>query len=336
MPAKQRPQHVIPATLATSAVAIALLAFSDRVGDAVRAGFRDGLRPGLTALEQSVATARIAAREWSESGAPQALPAAKTPDASNEHVIRHLQAANANLAERLEASRRVGVSPYRGAAQSPLVLADLVEARVLGRETAEAWRGGWLLNRGSNHGIRESALVLRDGAPLLDIGTDARLEPGFAVFAGRTVVGRIRAAGRWSATLEPVTADTFRGHAQLIRKTRTGYVFGATGVMEGNGKGSCTLKMIPSAEPVAVGDGVYTVSNGGDFPFPMYYGRVTRAEQIAGDNHWEIDVEPAARNTALRVVQILRKRLNPARAKADSDGDRPVAATAQLKHANGQ
>ncbi|MFQ5731148.1 MAG: rod shape-determining protein MreC [Planctomycetaceae bacterium] len=326
----QRPHHLVPATLSMTAVAIALLAFSDRVADPIRAQLRDGLCPGLTALDSAVDSIRGAVSEWSGEPTRNGVAKERPPADRSGPALQQLRAANARLTERLANNAQAGTFPYRGSSSSPLVLTELVEARVLGRETAAAWRGGWLLNRGGRQGIEESALVVSDDAPLLDVGRDAKLEPGFAVFAGRTVVGRIRAVGRWSSTLEPLTAAGFRGHAQLIRKTSAGYAFGATGVIEGADQGGCKLKMIASAEPVSVGDGVYTLSNGGDFPFPMYYGRVIAAMLHPTATHWDIDVEPAAQDLRLRVVQVLRKRLDPRRVDPGSAGPRAAGATVRL------
>lgn len=326
----QRPQHLVSATLAIAAVAIGLLAFSDRAAQPIRTHLRDGLQPGLTALDRAVHSTRDAVADWSSDSTAVGDAHVEDSASRTQLSIRQLAAANARLTEQLANDAESGTSPYRGATSPPLVLTGLVEARVLGKETAAAWRSGWLLNRGTKRGVEESALVVGDEAPLLDVGRDTKLEPGFSVFAGRTVVGRIRAAGRWSSTLELLTSAGFRGHAQLIRKTDAGYAFGATGVIEGTGTGGCKLKMIASAEPVEIGDSVYTVSNGGDFPFPMYYGRVTAAKLHATATHWDIDVEPAARNMRLRVVQVLRKRLNPLRVDPDSSEPRPAGATARL------
>jgi cell shape-determining protein MreC len=231
-------------------------------------------------------------------------------NSATELARRQLELTNARLHEQLARKEQLGSSPYRGDGASPLVMPDLVTARVLGEETSRLWRGGLLADRGSGSELRESDLVLSDDAPLADVGGDHKLEQGFPVFAGRTVVGRLQNVGRWSCTIQRVTAADFRGHAQLVRKTSRGFVFGASGVIVGDGRDRCKLTMIPATEPVAAGDHVYTPSDAG-FPYPMFYGTVEKA--TPGATQWEIIVKPAAANARSRMVQILRKRFNPAR-----------------------
>ena len=164
---------------------------------------------------------------------------------------------------------------------------DIVTARILGEETARLWRGGLLADRGSRSELKESDLVLQDDAPLADIGKDHRLEQGFPVFAGRTVFGRLQNVGRWSCTIQRVTDADFRGHAQLVRKTGRGFVFGAGGVIVGDGKDRCKLTMIPATEPVSVGDRVYTPSDAG-FPYPMFYGIARYLCDRLGKDRFEV------------------------------------------------
>ena len=65
--------------------------------------------------------------------------------------------------------------------------------------------------------------------------------------------------------------------------------------------------------PVSVGDEVYTGGRTGRLPYPMYYGRVTKAELKPGAPHWEIEVQPAVTEAVLKTVHVLREKLNPER-----------------------
>lgn len=314
----EQSRPIVVATILMSGVACGLLVLSGDVADPARAAVRDGLRPGQIWFGDALAAMKSTVRNWADDSAipgrrKEPLDDADAPAAGSSRRIRRLELANALLREQLHRNERIGRSPYRGEASEPLTSADLISARVLGEETAGLWRSGYLLDGGSRSGLAESDLVLQDDAALVDVGEGEKLETGFAVFAGRCVVGRIRNVGRWTSTIEPVAAIGFRGRAQLVRKTERGFAFGAIGVIEGTGEGDCNLTMIPAAEPVAVGDDVYTISDGGVFPFPMYYGRIVRADLPATASLWTIRVEPAAETARPRTVQILRRRLNPKR-----------------------
>ena len=105
-----------------------------------------------------------------------------------------------------------------------------------------------------------------------------------------------------------------RGRARLARLTRSGLVFGASGVLTGNGKEGCLLTKISSTEePVSEGDEVYSLETPGGFEIPLFYGTVTRAELAAGATHWEIEVRPATDPRTARAVCVVRPQVNPKR-----------------------
>ncbi len=321
-------RRILPAVLIAGAIAVGLFAAPQHATNHARVLMRDALQPGLLALDKSLTQSKCVIHHWLADG-PTDSRAAQTATTEKEpRSLRQLRVENALLQQKLRQAARLGTAPYRARPSAPLLIADLLEARVLGQESVGLWRGGWLLNRGRDASLVESDLVLQDDTPLVDAGAADRLEPGFPVFAGRTVLGRIRHVGRWSSSLEAITARTFRGHAQLIRKTPNGFVFGATGVIKGTGKPFCRLDMIAATEPVAVGDGVYTISDGGVFPYPMYYGKVRRASLISGASHWNIDVEPVIGTARPRTVLVLRRRLNPKQAPPPTPLQQPQRAGA--------
>ena len=113
------------------------------------------------------------------------------------------------------------------------------------------------LDVGANDGIAESALVLEGTQPLVDLGSDADVSPGDAVYAGRIVIGKIAEVGRYSSTLRLVTDPGYSGRARLARRNDRGaLVFGAEGTLTADGSELCRLKHI--TDPVNVGDEVFT------------------------------------------------------------------------------
>ena len=214
---------------------------------------------------------------------------------------------------------RSGLSLLNGTAPAsepvpPLVLPRLIEARVLGEETAALWRARKLLAAGAADQIAESALVLDDSRPLVDLGQDAGVSPGDAAYAGRIVVGKIAEVGFYSSTLRLVTDPAYKGLARLARRTSRGLVLGPEGTVVGDGSELCRLKHI--AEPVNVGDEVFTGGTDGAVPARMYYGKVVRAELEPGAREWSVWVRPAA-TEGLESVLILRRALNPDRVLAN-------------------
>jgi cell shape-determining protein MreC len=192
----------------------------------------------------------------------------------------------------------------------PLATTSLVDARVLGDSLTEKWRKGKLLDRGQTNGIRESELVLKSTRPLVDVGHDGNLSPEDALLLGRCVIGKIERVGRWTSTFLLLTDTEYRGRAQLVHQTDTGYVFGAKGILEGRGKSLCQLTGIESSDSVAVGDAVYTATRDGQTQTPLYYGRVVEATLNPSDSEWKILVEPVPVPNDFTTVQVLRTTIN--------------------------
>lgn len=203
----------------------------------------------------------------------------------------------------------------RGEQSQTLLVPSLLEARILGVEAAEIWRGRRFVAAGKAHNVVESAIVLDASGILVDQGAAQQLSAGDAVYAGQVVVGKIVDVGRYSSRLQLVTDPAYTGRARFARRTSRGFEFGAEGTLAGNGDGSCRLKHI--AEPVNVGDEVFTGGTDGILPWPMHYGRVASASLEPGATEWTIAVEPAARLDRLEAVHILRLAVNPLRVLAN-------------------
>ncbi len=232
---------------------------------------------------------------------------------SRQQQSRQLEIANAQLHRQLELLAKTGPSPYPSRPGKPLVAVELLEAAVLNRENGTIWPAERILNRGGEDGLSETDLVLAGQSPLIDQGEAAQLAAGHPVYAGRCVVGRLANVGRAVSTIQRVTDKNYRGFAQLIRKTEAGFVFGAEGVLEGQGQAECRLRYVPGTLPVEVGDDVYTGDHDGSQPCPMYYGRVVRAELKPGDQEWTIWVQPAISKLETPTVTVLRTQLDVAR-----------------------
>lgn len=281
----------------------------------IRALVRDALRPGQAIVRGGLARSR----EWLAAAvASQERKRARELEEelrSAQLQIRRLELQVAGLRER---SRKLaalqGLAPASNGVP-PLVTPRLIEARVLGEETAALWRGRKLLSAGGGEGVTESALVLDDARPLVDVGDDANVITGDAVYAGQIVIGKIAETGRYSSTLRLVTDPAYTGRARLARRTSRGLVFGTEGTIVGDGSDLCRLKHI--SEPVNIGDEVVTGENDGVLPGPMYYGKVVRAELEPGAREWLVWVEPAATTERLESVLILRRTLNPDRILAN-------------------
>jgi cell shape-determining protein MreC len=282
----------------------------------IRCLVRDGLRPGQVVLHAALCLARRQVASLTQSFVSD------RPSSGNDDRQRALELTNRQLELQLarlhEQMQRLSVQQGMlpgGASPAPLVRPQLVEARVLGEESAIAWRGAKFLSAGARGGIAESALVLNDARPLIDLGQDADLSEGDAACAGRIVIGKVAEVGRYSSTLRLVTDPAYTGRARLARRTSQGLVFGAEGTLVGDGGDLCRLKHI--ADPVNVGDEVFTGGADGVVPLPMYYGRVVRADLAPGAGEWSVWVKPAAAGVPLDSVLVLRRAINAERLAAN-------------------
>jgi len=299
--------------LAVCIVGLGLAVAPPRVTDAVRLSVRDSVVPGWKLLHAVTRYAR------------QVIPSISTADRSDEvlaltsnlaqwkQTARQLQIRNALLHEQLQRVRREGAAPYRATTGQPLLIPELLSASILGGRHQALWRSGVLIDLGRRGGVSETSLVLEDDRPLIDQGRDAGVVAEQPVYAGRCVVGRVAHVGQFSSTLLPITDRSYRAGAQIIRRTEQGHRFGAKGVLEGTDGALCRLKFIDAAEPISVGDDVYTADRDGTLPYPLYYGKVVRAELPPGALKWVIDVRPAADLSKQTTVEILRIRVNPLR-----------------------
>lgn len=308
----------LPTAICLCLIGVAGLCAPTNYTEVPRSAVRDMARPGQIALLHAIDWCRQTAQLYAEDDTiGTEISSLEAQLRHAKQLARHLALENADLHQQLADLHASQAIPLASAQGTPLVVPDLLEARVLGTETSERWRSGRLIDAGSSGGIEESAFVLEDLNPLIDQGENAALTAGQPVYSGATVMGRVSRVGRWTSTVQPITDREFRGHARLIRQTSRGTIFGAEGILQGEGTEVCQLRFVNSTNPVSVGDEVVTANHSGEFPFAMHYGTVIKAELPAGVPHWEIWVKPAASDQIPTRVQVLRKSLNPIRLLAD-------------------
>jgi cell shape-determining protein MreC len=282
----------------------------------IRNGVRDAAGVGLKCVHASGATLRQLAANFQANPASRAeLERLRQDHRRDELRIRKLELERALLRDRLSQSEHAGAIPE--IESEPLLLPELITARVIGVDTAAAWKGHRILDQGAAKDVAPELLVLESESTVVDQGAERQLGEGDVVYAGRTVVGRIAEAGRWTSTLQPITDARFRGAAQIYRQGHEGWLPGPRGNLKGDGTATCQLEWIATTEPVEVGDAVFTAETDGVVPFPMYYGKVVEVTGAADSPHWEIRVEPAADLAAVKEVQVFRTRLNPLRTLAN-------------------
>jgi cell shape-determining protein MreC len=302
-------------TILLSGIGAVFLFLSDEETDRVKIVVRDALSPGQLLLSDALNHSQKSIQKLRRRPADHTaeIDHLRSRLAERERWNRQLQIRNAFLRKRLADKETTGSPPFPVVASESLLVPELLEAIVLGEENAALWRSGKLIDKGRADGLLESTLVLEDCNPLIDQGSAAGLKTGQAVYAGRIVIGRIALVGRLSSTFEPVTHPNYRGRARLARKTEEGLLFGAGGILAGQGEPLCRLERVNSTVPVSVGDEVYTDTGDGLFPEPMYYGKVVKVKLQPGSPRWEITVKPAASELHPQTVQILRKYINPVR-----------------------
>ncbi|MBS0207269.1 MAG: hypothetical protein JSS49_30700 [Planctomycetes bacterium] len=305
-----------PVTCGLILVGVGLYFAPDSAGVRFRAAVADSLMPGQIAVRQaSISFRENLARLSSETE--------RSRHQEVEQLQEQLQAERTRaVALQLQLARQADVQTRSESLPGPLrtlprlTSVSLIDARVLGSALAEKWRKGKLLDRGEANGVRESELVLKSSHSLVDLGQDAELSPEDGMLLGRCVIGKIERVGRWTSTFLLLTDAGYRGRAQLVHQTETGFVYGAKGILEGQGESRCRLKGIPSSESVTVGDAVYTATREGASATPLYYGRVVEATLGTLDTEWKVLVEPVSLPNDLTSVQILRTAINRDRLSA--------------------
>ena len=279
----------------------------------VRGTITDAIRPGQILFHRAMAS--ILGRLSESGSATDNDVTERLKDELSVERVRNraLQTRLAQVTEQYQGEQDITKAMLR---TKRLIVPSLIEVAVLGDTVAEQWRSGKLLDQGSMNGLRENELVLstrKPVRPLIDFGEDGDLSTEDLMLLGRCVIGKVEHVGRWTSTFQRVTDSHYRGRAQLIRETQSGFVFEAQGILKGQGGPLCKLEGIPAEKSVRINDAVYTAERDGILPTPLYYGQVVDAVLGMDDREWTVYVKPAAVPSQLTQVHVLRTAVNPDR-----------------------
>ncbi len=286
-----------------------LVLIADRAGmlTSFRPALHDALSPGrLMVLAISARGSHSAAGR-----APAVNDTSATANAAKqEQLLRQLMIENARLRRDLKREKlSSGISstfePLGSLAELDVIAASVVSSAGMSGSLRDL-----IIDAGKSAGITRSELIIDGSGTLLDVGSDVAVAAGDRVLTGSIVVGRIERAAHWVSLVQPVTAVGFKAQVVLLRKTADGLHFGARGILEGTGADDCAVTGIPHIEAVAVGDEVVSADVNGVRGPQLYFGRVTKAEFLAG-GQWDVRVQPAVLLEELETVGVLRLKLTP-------------------------
>lgn len=271
---------------------------------------RDIFKPGILISRKVFDVARAARDQWpsgnSVIGGSNEL---RGKLVRQKRYVRQLELSHAELTRQLRLARQQSPE-FLTEDSSPLVIPEMIPARVIAAEQGHEFVSRLLLDTGSEAGAVDSAWILESQHPLIDQGLEESVDIGQPVYAGAVVVGRVVNAGLWMSAVQRVTDPAYRGKAVLVRAIGDKILFGADCRIVGTGKAVCQLEEIPATESVAVGDRVYSGARHETLESPLYYGTVIRAELADGAEEWSIDVEPAVSWEDVNHVTVLRESVN--------------------------
>ncbi|MFH5804917.1 rod shape-determining protein MreC [Alienimonas sp. DA493] len=236
------------------------------------------------------------------------LPAVPVPAAGSEENGEEPVAELAREVARLrtELARRPADDPA-----DRLVGPLWLTAATLGTAERRGAVAELLVDRVGREAAAEDAELLSGGLPVLDAGADRQVHVGDLVVTDGAVAGRIAAAGRWTATVRPVTDADFRLAVAL-----PGGGEEATAVLAGDGRDGAVLLHVPTAATVAPGAVVTCeAAETGGAALPV--GVVAAVEPAAADGRRRIRVRPlASLAEAVGSVEVVRAGLNRRRVGA--------------------
>lgn len=198
-------------------------------------------------------------------------------------------------------------------ATEPLMLASLIETRVLGRQARAYLESRGIVEAGQSDGVKSGDLVIDPAVTFVDSGRDLGVGSGDYVLAGRRIWGKIVDVSRHTGTVRRVHATGYRDLVQLAHQDKDGLKLGPRGILEGTGSGLCQVRFVETSEPISVGDLVYAAAHDGPPDEPLLYGTVVRVERSTEAAHWEVWMEPAAGRPLPNRLAVLRSAVNPHR-----------------------
>lgn len=288
-------------------LAAALAMVPQQIIEPVRRAWYGALQPGLTACTsvQAWTADRLGfVAHWR-----QEAQAAHEQASELEQLRRErdeLAAQAAALSAKLQALEQSTPT------LPPLVAEDLVPARPLGMQSQAMLQRQGIIEAGATQRVAPGDYVLETALQAMDAGAAAGLQSGMLVLASSRVRGKLLDVGEQTSTWLPVRSANYRDLVQIATMHEGRLQFGPRGVLEGTGGRQCRIKLIETTTPVAQGDYVFTVAEESPAGQPLWYGNIVRVEQVPGQSHWEIWMEPAA-DEGFTPLVVLRRTLNPDR-----------------------
>ncbi|WP_013630839.1 rod shape-determining protein MreC [Rubinisphaera brasiliensis] len=264
-----------------------------------KTGLRDAVAPTLAALHQ-LPLPEITSRDSSSSAAVE-----KDSDEQTAELKRQLALLHSDLQQLRSQQNNQGLTER-------LFHPQLVQAARLLPDQQERWREAGWLNVG-NEKVREKDWVLKSDRPLVDVGTDQKVNVDQLLLTNRQIVGQIDQVGRWSSTYRPLTDEQFRCPATILNRETGQRYDDLAGSLHGQGEPECSLEYIANTIPVSVGDLVVLADPDRRFPAPLLLGEVKTATVAQNNPFWEIMVAPVTADETLREVSVITERLNPVR-----------------------
>ena len=298
------------AAIGGSLLALALMAAPAGLTSRLRVATHDLLRPGQRLIERM--PGRFIPLSFVASGAaPADADTAEELEQLRKELGSARAAFRASEARRLQLARKLAERNVQGDIPSgePLFLSRLLAAQVL-KSPKRSLDATFVIDAGTQKHLDRNSLVLDDDATVIDQGTDAQVQNGQPVIAGRCVVGRIQQAGLWTSLVQPISAIGFSAPVNLVRHANGEPISGPDGILKGNGDGTCLIHGVQYTEPVAVGDDIYGLPH--PDRAPLYYGRIIAATMQPGAT-WNIRMRPASDIASLHRVLVLRDAVNPQR-----------------------
>lgn len=302
------------------AAGILLVAQSLDMLSGLRTGLHDVLSPG-----RMIVLALRSAGGWNEAQRHSKRLSDEGPVAELESALREserqrraLLIRNARLRNALRtAAASERASAVAGLHAPTLLQFDALACRVISRAGMPDRVRELVIDAGKQVSATRAELVVDGTGLLIDRGASSGVSEGARVLDGAVVIGRIARAARWVSLVEPVTAPTFSARVQLVRGGSDTPHFGAEGILQGAGDGTCVVNGIPDTEPVAVGDEVVSADIDGVRGPRLYFGVVTAAEFLSG-GEWRVQVAPAADPESAEEVAVLQLNLKTPPAAASN------------------
>ena len=204
-------------------------------------------------------------RRWGEKGDLQEV----------RRQMALLRGENERLRGELEAARRRLTALNVAGAQRRF---DRVAAGVVGGD-ASPWRQSVVVDAGRRQGVA----------------------PGMPAVSAGAAVGRVVAAGPFSARVRLLTDPASRVAARSSRS-------GSRGTLVGGGAGRLRLRNAPHYADIRVGDTLVTAGVDGVFPANFPVGVCERVSKGSGEFMLQVDVRPAVVGRDLEFLQVLKWR----------------------------